>query len=267
MARYTKIIKSGCVLEIEVFYSKEVDRHVPRTVGCGMTPPDQQRRNYYNAVKRLSRKLNANFTRDDLFLTLTYEAEPSEAEAERAFKQFLRNIRAVRRIRHLPELKYVAVTENTFNKKKRTHHHIVMSKMSVDEINDIWEHGIVISSRLRKSGDYAGLAHYITKEPKREHKKRWSQSKGLAEPVVTYEKVSRAKAQSEINTPQGYRQIYQVRQDYDDFGMYRYAKFVKLNEFDIAIGNKEIPPEEMLGEIGGRNARAGVRANHIAKKE
>lgn len=254
MARYTKIVKAGCVLEVEVFYSKEINRHVPRAVGCGMTSPDQQRRNYFNAVKKLSRKLNANFTREDLFITLTYEVEPTEAEAEKLFKQFIRDVRVVRRIRHLPDLKYIAVTENTFNKKKRIHHHIVMSKMSLDEVNDIWRHGIVISSRLRKSGDYTGLAHYITKEPKREHKKRWSQSKGLLEPVVTYENVSRAKAEGEIRTPKRYRQIYQVRQDYDDFGMYRYAKFVKLNEFDIAVGNKEIPPEELFERTWGPRA-------------
>ena len=245
MARYIKTIKAGCVLEVEVFYSKEIGKHVPRTVGVGVTTPEQQSRNYFNAVKKLSRKLNANFTREDLFLTLTYEKEPTEEEAEKIFKRFLRDIRAVRRLRHLPELRYIAVAENRFNKKKRLHHHIVMSKMSIDEVNDIWAHGIVISSRLKKSGDYAGLAHYITKEPKREHKKRWSQSKGLLDPEPVYEPVSRAKAESEIRTPKGYRQAYQVCQHYEEFGLYRYAKFIRLNEFDIAMGNREISPEDM----------------------
>ena len=74
----------------------------------------------------------------------------------------------------MPPLKYVAVTES---KDKRLHHHIVINKMDMEKVIDLWKHGRVIVSRLEPEGDYTGLANYITKESGESKGKRWKQSR------------------------------------------------------------------------------------------
>jgi len=238
MPNYKKTTKAGNVLEVEVFHSRTVGKRVPRQPNTNETPEDKKQRNLFQARRKLSHLINANFSKNDLFLTLTFRGkqQPTYETAEKALRQFTRAIRTIRKLRGYSPLKYVAVIEDS----TRPHIHMVMSKMNIDEVFDVWEHGKVLSSRLEPNGEYTGLAYYITKDPKRDHKKRWSQSRNLHEPVPEYEEISKAEAEADIEKPQGYRLVYHTRTYIDEIGLYQYSKFVRHGKVDLALGAREI---------------------------
>ena len=241
---YKKVTRSGNVLEVELIENcRIVNRKVVRNQNRQRTPEKQKERNYFNAIRKLSRVINANFMPGDLFLTLTYRGkkQPTFEQAEKDMQKFLRSIRTIRRLRGLPELKFVSVIEQgTEEEQKRIHIHIIMNAMSIDEVNDIWHHGKVLTSRLEADGEYTGLAHYISKEPRREHKKRWSQSRNLTRPEPEYEEIKKSELEKEIPTPRGYVKKYENYSYIEEIGRYRYAKFIKIGKYDLSMGEKEI---------------------------
>lgn len=150
----------------------------------------------------------------------------------------------------MPKLKYVAVTEKTFNDKKQYHHHVIMSRMSMEEVSDVWgNNGITISSPLRP-GEFTGLAHYLTKEPPVKNRKRWNQSKGLIIPQPKYGPLKPGDlTDAPIRAPRGYRKVYSKIAYYEEIGLFKYAKFVKIGEVDLAVGTEEL--EEMIFDESG----------------
>lgn len=247
MPKHRKIMDVAAVKEIEVTASwKQVGkRGATRAKNMNPTPPDQQERNYWYARRRLSHIINANFKHKDLFFTLTHSRKNiSYDEAIKLLRKFLRDIRTIREKRNMPPLKYVVVTEKTFNEKKHYHHHIIMNRMSIEEVNDVWgDNGIVISSPLRP-GEFTGLAHYLTKEPPIKNRKRWNQSKGLIIPKPKYEPLKPGDlTEAPIRTPRGYRKVYSKVAYYEEIGLYKYAKFVKNGEVDLSTGTDEVLEE------------------------
>ena len=244
MPKYRKTIKSGNVIEIITVKSKRLGMSAFRS-GAYRERRDKSKRQAADRlrnVRELARVINSNFKQNDLFITLTFrgKAQPTYEEVEKAMRKFFRAVRTVRKLRGMPELKYVAVIEDS----KRIHIHVLMNRMSLDEVNDLWPHGKVLSSRLEPNGEYTGIAHYITKEPKRPHKKRWSQSRNLKKPEVTYEEITRAELEEDFDTPKGYREVYSITRYLDECGLYRYAKYVKYGKVDIAVGRRKIEDEE-----------------------
>ncbi|MBP5581342.1 MAG: hypothetical protein J6X85_06085, partial [Ruminococcus sp.] len=100
-------------------------------------------------------------------------------------------------------------------------------------------------SRLEPNGEYTGIAHYITKEPRKAHKKRWSQSRNLEKPVVEYEEICRKELDDDFEAPKGYREVYSVTRYLDECGLYRYAKYIKYGKIDLGMGRKEIEEEDI----------------------
>lgn len=246
MPMYRKTIKSGNVIEIITVKSKRLGMPAFRSGAYTTARQDAEKRraaDLMNQVRELSRVINCNFKQGDLFITLTFRSkvQPSYSEVERAVRKFLRAVRTIRKLRRMPELKYVSVIEDS----KRIHVHMIMNKMSIDELNDIWPHGKVLASRLEPNGEYTGIAHYITKEPRHPHKKRWSQSRNLDKPLVEYEEISRSELEEDIETPKGYREVYSVTRYLDDCGLYRYAKYVKYGKLDLGMGRREIDENDI----------------------
>lgn len=177
----------------------------------------QERLNKRNAERRLIRLLNTNFTASDIRLDLTYRPEflPETAEdAAKAMKNFLRRLRYYRQRAHLPELKYVAVTEQG-SRSKRYHHHIVMNcgDMSVRTLAEIWGKGYTTVKPLQfdESG-ITGIAKYLVKDPILG--RRWVASQNLQQPeehtrdgYISQRKV-REIAQQENDSRQEIEQIY-----------------------------------------------------------
>lgn len=236
MPYYKKTIISGSVKEVEVYQSKRVvGKRIPRCKNKNSTDAEQLLINFKNAIKKLCRLINANFKPTDLFLTLTYEIEPSYEQANRELKNFLERIRDWGK-RNGKEIKYVYVTERT---DVRIHHHMVMSGIPQDVVDEKWGLGIVIKSRLSKNEDYTGLAHYITKEPAMPHKKRWGQSRNLKKPKVEYTEIRRSTAERKIAEPKGYKTARREIFYTEETGLYQYCKFVRLNALDLSMGRRE----------------------------
>jgi hypothetical protein len=249
MPVYIKTIKSGNVIEKISVKSKKLGMPAFRS-GAYLPNKDAAKRkaaDLLNNVRELARIINCNFKKGDLFITLTVRGanQPSYEEMEQLVRKFLRAVRTVRKLRGMDELKYVSVIED----KKRIHVHMVLNKMSVDELMDLWPHGKVLTSHLEPNGEYTGIAHYITKEPRHPHKKRWSQSRNLKKPEISYEEVGRSELEADFDQPKGYREVYSVTRYLDECGLYRYAKYVKYGTVDLAVGRNEIDYEQLEVEM------------------
>lgn len=181
-------IKAGNVLEVEIFPIWNTQNEV-RKAKRATTREAQRNLNDRNAKKKLIRKINANFTEEDLCVTLTYKGGfvPDEEQARRDIRNYLRRVRQYRRKNGLPELKYVYVIEygGGDGRRKRVHHHVIMSGMDRDIAEELWQGRGWANSRRLQPDDYGleALARYMTKEPN--GGKRWAASKNLVDPKIT----------------------------------------------------------------------------------
>lgn len=249
MPVYIKTIKSGNVIEKISVKSKHLGMPAFRS-GAYLPHRDAEKRraaDRLNNIREIARVINSNFVKGDLFITLTVRGnkQPTYEEMEQLVRKFLRAVRTVRKLRGMSALKYVSVIED----QKRIHVHMILNKMSVDEIMDLWPHGKVLTSHLEPNGEYTGIAHYITKEPRHPHKKRWSQSRNLAKPEITYEEVGRSELEEDFEQPKGYREVYSVTRYLDECGLYRYAKYVKYGTVDLAVGRQEIDYDRLEVDV------------------
>ena len=139
-----------------------------------------------NSRKQFIRLLNANFTKDDYIMHLTYSNEnlpPNIEDAEKEVYKLIRKINYRRKKKKLQNAKYIYVTEYDPQKKIRVHHHLIIEG-GIDRkvMKDLWTNGIRIKVEELEPDEYelSGLANYLSKDPK--GKKRWKASKGLKQP-------------------------------------------------------------------------------------
>ena len=204
MAIREKKYKCGKYLEVEIYPISKIEQKKSRKRKKKESRKEQKNLNDKNARKKLRRIINANFTNKDLFIHLTYDNDNLPDSEERALKDrnnYLRRIKNYRKRNNLPELKYIAVLEykeaNKNDKRTRTriHHHIVMSGMDRDKVEELWGKGRGNADRLQPNElGFEELANYISKDPK--GKKRYSPSRNLIIPEAeindykyTYKKV------------------------------------------------------------------------------
>ena len=202
----TKTIKSGDVLEVEVYPIWQT-RSEERRAKEKTTKAAQAAVNDRNARKRLDRLVNTNFSAADLLVTLTYAgAAPDPEQGAKDIRNYLRRVKYWRKKHGLPEMKYIYVQEweeedpqmspqqlvfegmqSSFLepvKAKRVHHHIIMSGMDRDIAESLWKKGRVNSRKLQPDEfGLRDLTGYLLKAPKT--KKRWYGSRNLAEPKIT----------------------------------------------------------------------------------
>lgn len=141
----------------------------------------QARLNQRNAERRVIRLVHANFSGEDMALTLTHQDRVGLEEGERRLSNFLRRLRRRFKKQGLA-LKYISSTEQG-KRSGRVHHHLILSGgVSRDEIEALWGHGYANSRRLQFGADgVAGLVRYMVKD--RISYRRWNQSRGLIQPV------------------------------------------------------------------------------------
>lgn len=205
----TKTIKSGDVLEVEVFPIWKT-RSEERRAKEKTTKAAQAAVNDRNARKRLDRLVNTNFGADDLLVTLTYAgAAPDPEQGAKDIRNYIRRVKYWRKKQGMPEMKYIYVQEweeeesgpepvqmvfeglqdsgfrgQGSGKEKRVHHHIIMSGMDRDAAESLWKKGRVNSRKLQPDEfGLRDLTGYLLKAPKT--KKRWYGSRNLAEPKIT----------------------------------------------------------------------------------
>lgn len=187
----TKTIKAGNQLEVEIYPAFAKDEIV-RTKHKSVTSEKQKNLNDINARKNFERKLHANFTSDDLWITYTFlnKYHPSSfKEAIDCFRKYIRTINAARKKLDLPNAKYMYVVEKS--DKGRYHFHVVMDGMlPMDVVVKKWKFGK--RTEIRKL-DYdekeglTGLSKYVTKDSRPDKgERKWGSSKGnLKEPKVS----------------------------------------------------------------------------------
>lgn len=229
-------IYSGDVYEGIQTFSTRYGNKSKRNSKKNKSSEKQKIINEKNAKRKLARWINTNFGKGDLFLTLTYAGEaPEEDQAKRELVNFFRRVKYYRKKNELPDLKYIAVTEYG-SEKNRIHHHVIMSSMSMDIINDLWRAGKVIISRLSPDKDFTGLAKYITKDSLsiKEYKKRWTQSRNLQKPIVNTRVLKTGR--NILKAPAGYKVVEQ-RLDYTDWtGHYQYIRAIRIGGIDYCHG-------------------------------
>jgi len=187
----TKTIKSGDVLECEIYPIWNTAKSTRRARKFRESKTAQKNLNAKNAQKNLIRLINENFTDEDIWGTFTYETKRLPATIEAAQKEMTKFIRRLKHYaaRHgYPPLKYVYVTEFSDDPekgKKRVHHHIVINFADRDVAEKLWQNGARTQTRRLQADEsgYEGLTRYITKDPK--GAKRYVTSKNLRKPQIT----------------------------------------------------------------------------------
>ena len=187
----TKEIRSGDQLEIEIYpqFTAKQKKQIP-AAGLEKKPREAQRDlNNRNSRKECERRINANFTDEDIWGTFTYRQEEVPGnweEAQKNMQNFIRKLNYHRRKLGLGPAKYIYVTE--LSPKGRFHHHFVTGgDVPMDLVESLWTKGDRNELRRldRDENGLGGMAHYMTKEsPKGKGKKRWMASKGLKKPEV-----------------------------------------------------------------------------------
>lgn len=158
-----------------------------------VTEEQIQRTNANTAQRKLEMLMATNFDEGDLVLTVTYrDADlPDSADATRKhLGKVFGQMRAYRKARDLPELKYIYVLEGRHG-DHRPHAHIIINAAGGDLelMRSLWIWGDDIQLNYIRERGYDGWAGYLTKERREASlngKKQFVGSRNLARPVTTY---------------------------------------------------------------------------------
>ena len=153
-----------------------------------------QRTNANTAQRKLEMLMATNFDEGDLVLTVTYrDADlPESADVTRKhLGKVFAQMRAYRKARGLPALKYIYVLEGRHG-DHRPHAHIIINAAGGDLelMRSLWIWGDDIQLNYIRERGYDGWAGYLTKERREASlngKKQFVGSRNLARPVTTYE--------------------------------------------------------------------------------
>ena len=158
-----------------------------------VTEEQIQRTNANTAQRKLEMLMATNFDEGDLVLTVTYrDADlPDSADVTRKhLGKVFAQMRAYRKARGLPDLKYIYVLEGRHG-DHRPHAHIIINAAGGDLelMRSLWIWGDDIQLNYIRERGYDGWAGYLTKERREASlngKKQFVGSRNLARPVTTY---------------------------------------------------------------------------------
>lgn len=187
----TKTIKSGDVVECEVYPIWNSKASLSRAPKSKKSRPSQKNLNDKNALKYVIRLVNANFTDKDIWGTFTYETRKlpkSVEDADKTFSNFIRRLKYYADKHGFPPVKYVYWTEFESDEKKgkhRVHHHIITNFPDRDVAEKLWRNGARTQTRRLQADEsgYEGAVRYCMKDPK--GTKKYKASKNLQKPIVT----------------------------------------------------------------------------------
>lgn len=159
-----------------------------------VTEEQVARTNANTAQRKLEMLMATNFDEGDLVLTVTYrDADlPDSADVTRKhLGKVFSQMRAYRKARCLPDLKYIYVLEGRHG-DHRPHAHIIINAAGGDLelMRSLWIWGDDIQLNYIRERGYDGWAGYLTKERREASlngKKQFVGSRNLARPVTTYE--------------------------------------------------------------------------------
>jgi hypothetical protein len=183
----TKTIKSGEMLEVEIYPVYNTRLSLPRATKKKYSRAAQRKLNNRNAVKKIVRLVNTNFKPGvDIWVHLPYDDENLPATLEAAQKNMQNYVKRLKRYaarQDWAELKYVYITEGGGNTNKRFHHHMTVNFPDRDVAEWLWKGGeYPRANRLRDSVfKFEGMARYVSKDP--QGSKRYVASRNLKKPI------------------------------------------------------------------------------------
>lgn len=175
----------------------------------GSTTAQKKDENERDAVKRLARIINCNFSYGDLLLTPKYseggiaklekwaEAHRQEGEswedamlraAKHQGKLYLDRLREELKARGVV-CKCILVTsdiDGETGELVRLHHHLVIPRVCFEVARDKWPLGSVDYQILKDQDDYTPLALYLCKQVRRQaDSKKWTATRNMDKPTVS----------------------------------------------------------------------------------
>lgn len=192
MKSRTKIIQAGRQQEIEVY---PVTNNGRRRDRARKLAPDVQRRYHQKcAEKKLARLINANFTRGDVLITLTYRAELRPAldyaAVLRDIQNYLRRVKNYRQTHEMSVIKYIYTIEHTG--KDNWHAHIIMTAIDREIAESLWIYADYVNTKsfqpTAQEGGEAFAKYIAGKKSGKDSQtvgRNWNCSKNLEQPAVT----------------------------------------------------------------------------------
>lgn len=221
-------------------------------------------------TKKLTRKINENFTQDDLYITLTYAGrKPSPEKAEILVSRFMDCLR--RKFKKLDkEFKWVLRTE-IGARNNVLHHHLLIPRLSDDPkadreyIRELWHRyapGGIVKIIPLYSEEFSRLAAYFCKRSKvnEEHgvKQNYRCSRNLREPKETHTRVKASSWRDEPVVPRG----WMLDKDSLEVGVnpltgtgYQFYRLIKLEGTDKRDKNKTYDSKRANGGAGKAQPR------------
>ena len=146
-------------MQIVKAYPARVDYTQPRKARSKPSRKAQKKLNDRNRKEQFRLLLMTNFSKEDLFATLTFAQEPSDkSKAFEKLKYFLKKLRK----QSASEIKYLGVieTQNIKGEAVRCHIHIILSGVDRKAVKKDWVYGIVSIKKMKDTLDAAG---YLSK--------------------------------------------------------------------------------------------------------
>lgn len=176
----TKIVKSGKYQELEIYpiFKRSYARGQKKKV----TGFYQECVNQNNAVKKLTRLLNANFNDKSVWYDFTYTEKPTIEEATANIRNYIRRLK-----RRFGDFKYVYTTEQGETNSQRGHHHLIcdIDPKFRNEVEKMWIKGERKRSRMLITDEFGfeQVAIYFAKKSKGVYRK-YTPSQNLDKPQV-----------------------------------------------------------------------------------
>ena len=228
-------------IEVENIFSGRYGKRTQPSERRAQTPEEQERINEQQCIRKLRRKIHANFDEDDLFETLTYgrNRRPDPKGAAHELRLLLNRLRGIWK-RAGTDLRYIVVTEY---KSKSIHHHLIVNDLpdgtGAKKIAQSWSrNGHANTKYLYEDGQYERLAEYLIKEtsktfrdPDNPSKLRYSCSRNLVTPVTKTRIMKRDDWPEEPRVPKGYYlEKTSLVNGVNKFGYrYQYYRMINLN--------------------------------------
>lgn len=242
MKQNKRRIFAGCVCDQIVYLASERRTFNKKTSKPRPRFNSDEERAHFNserARRHFELLVNANFTPQSLYVTLTFSGEwecHTYEDAERLFNNYWRKLRY-----KFPDMKAVAVLGEGKG-TKRIHAHMIVDGIPAEAIRERWQYGRVVDAanlreentiiyegkKIKVGRDYSALACYLFKHytPKQGKGKRYKSTRNLRQPEVenATECVLEYSPSRPPYTPRGYKY---VGCEFNAYGFMRFRYVLK----------------------------------------
>lgn len=216
-----RTVIAGDTMEFKKYHSSRIHTTgIARSPNCGHSSEAQKKVNDRRAEETIRWDIETNFRKGDLHVVLHYaDKERTLEQAEEDLAKFKRQLRQDCKKAGI-ELKYISCTET--KRMTNIHHHLIMNKIELSLIENAWEKivgiGGVSVRPLDSRKNHAKLASYLVKESKStetrrdeeepvKRKKRFSKSRNLKKPKISYQIVAASSWRKDPRPHKGYELV------------------------------------------------------------